>query len=797
MSTTSEQATPPASRHQRRLKKLLAWVLGIGLFLLVLPEIIRFALIQFLPGTGIGDVEIADIDLNLFALEAGVDGLEISRDGDSKLSLDKLVVDVSWLKLLVGEIHLDSILVDGLRMPVKQAGDGNWEVIIPLAGSEPPTPEQEQDEEQPAEGGLHLPKVLVRSMDVRNVSVQIDSQLVSGTAAIDELVLTEASSWLLEPATLTLKARWNDAPIALQLSATPWIDVPEATGQVSINDYQLGGLSTALGLPLSGQVDLNMDFSLRQTSEGIFASVPVTLGVRELSANYKTLELKQQALDWKGGVEVGLHPGTDQAVTYSVAGDVSSVGLSLRDTRQQVLLLQWQRFVIDKLNLDHALNLQFANLRFEALDSIDPEQDTGRLYTGSVALTDGKLVEGNQFHLASAEFLAGEYDIEINKEGKLRAEGIITNLLNNLAEPEQGAGEPAPPQAAGEKPQEDAAPFVFGVDKLRIADNTRISLVDRRFSPPVKQGLFIRELLVEHLDQAQPGQATAINLEANVGEFGALDVAGTVKPFAESLAVALEGEIKAVELPGLSPYSEAYIGYHLSRGQYDHSFKVDIENEHIELKNTLVLRQLEIESVDPDKPQPIEQQLDIPLGVALDMLRDSNNNIELKVPISGRLDDPDININSVINKALAKAVKNGATSYLKYALQPYGAVLMAADFVGDQISAVRLDPVPFEAGSDALPGQSDYLDKLEKLLADRPALEITLCGRANEADQQALLAKAGDPKADVSEALVLLADRRAKNLKRLFVEKGVESSRLLLCQARFEPGAVAGVQMEM
>lgn len=795
MSTEPQPAKPPATRRQRRLKKLLAWVLGIGLFLLVLPEIIRFALIQFLPDTGIGDVEIADIDLNLFALTAGVDGLEISREGDSKLSLDKLAADVSWLKLLVGEFHLQNIVIDGLRMPVTQGDDGIWEAVIPLAGSGADTTQPEQ--EPPADKGLQLPKVLVQSMDVRNVAVTIDSQLISGTAAIDELVLTEASSWLLEPATLTLKARWNDAPIGLQLSATPWVEVPEASGQVSVDDYPLGSLSTALGLPLSGQLNLKMDFSLRQTPEGIFASVPVTLGVRSLAAEYKTLDLKQAALDWQGEVKVGLHPGTDEAISYSVAGDLKSEGLSIRDTQQQVVLLQWQQFGIDKLSLDQALNLQFARLGFEALDSIDVEQESGRLYTGSVTLTEGKLVAGNRFHLASVELLGGEYDVEINKEGRLRAEGIVTTLLNSLAEPAESAPGPEAAGKAPETPPQGSEPFIFGIDRLRVADNTRISLLDRRFSPPVRQDLFIRELLVEHLDQAQPGQATAVSLVSNIGEFGSLNVSGTVKPFAEPLAVALEGEIKAVELPGLSPYSEAYIGYHLSRGQYDHKFKVDIADEQINLKNTLVLRQLAIESVDPDKPQPIEQQLDVPLGLALDMLRDDKDNIELKVPIKGRMDDPDININSVINKALAKAVKNGATSYLKYALQPYGAVLMAADFVGGQISAVRLEPVPFEPGSDALPEQTDYLDKLEKLLADRPALQLTLCGRANEADQQVLLAEAGDPKADVSEALLGLADKRAKNLKRLFIEKGVESSRLLLCQARFEPGAVSGVQMEM
>lgn len=814
MSEPSQQTGLPREKIARSSRRILKWLAAVAIFVVLLPEIIRFALIQFLPNTGVGKVEIADIDLNLFMASAGVDGLVITRDDNQKLALDHLALDLSWLKLLLGEFQFDAIEIDGLRVPVSQLSSGTWEIVLPLQGTEQePSPASDQANDE----GIALPKVLVRAMDVRNVVFPIESELIKGTFAIDELVLQEASSWLLEPATLSLKAHWKDAPIELNLSARPWIDVPEASGQLSVEGYQMGTLSTLLGVPVSGTLDVSLDFSVSESEDRYVANVPVKLKMRETTANYKVVNLQQSLLEWSGDVEVSVSPDSEPMLTYTVKGDLKSDGLVVQDTRHDRILVQWEHLGLDKLELDQSLGVRFDKLELTKLDALDTDDESDRFYTESLLLNGFALEAGKQLHLRNAEIGGGEYNLEITPQGDLHFEGVIAQLLEDLQDQDVTAPAPAGAEsAADEPPAEDSAPvadaaavtadapdaaaepaFSFGIDRLLVKDNTRISLVDRRFSPPVKQDMFIKQLIVENLDQRQPDSKTKIKLQSSVGEFGKFNAEGVAKPFAEALMIDLEGEIHALELPNLSPYSEAYLGYHLTRGQYDHKFDLKLENQDIKLKNKLLLRQLELESVDPDKPQPIEKQLDVPLGIALDMLRDSHNNIELNVPIKGRLDDPDININNVINKALAKAVTNGATSYLKFALQPYGAVLMAADFVGDQIKAVRLEPVLFDPGSDEAPSDLDYIAKLEQLLADRPALELTLCGRSNSADQQALQESSGAKGDKLEAALQKLAERRAKRLKRLFIDKGVESSRLLLCQSKYEADGVNGVQMQM
>jgi len=191
------------------------------------------------------------------------------------------------------------------------------------------------------------------------------------------------------------------------------------------------------------------------------------------------------------------------------------------------------------------------------------------------------------------------------------------------------------------------------------------------------------------------------------------------------------------------------------------------------------------------------------------MLRDGDDNITLDVPIEGKLDDPNINISNVVNDALGKALKNGAASYLKYAIQPYGAVLMAAELVGDRVASISLDPVVYNHGrGDLTPEHGDYIAKVTALMLERPKLTIKLCGQSNESDKLALAETLGSSnnaaqdiekaKAAVTEEqLVELAKLRAHEVKRLLIDSGVDNKRVFSCQPQYKPEAINGVIMAL
>ncbi len=807
-----------------RGKKIAKWVLAVALFLLVLPEILRFAAIKTIPSTGLGEAEIDDIDVNLFSGTVAVDQFTLTREGSNKLDLGRLSVDINWLKLLLGEFHIEGLVVEGVRLTVVETPDGHWEVIIPLVGGKEETTTVDEQT-------LVLPKVALRLLSLSDVEVNVQSQWVEGLLVIDELTIEQASTWLQQPISLELTAAWNKAPVNLSLNASPWQQAPSIDGRLRIDRLPLSGITLPEVESLQGAVDMDMRFNAEKTASGdIHSALNGEMSLATFAAKYREIAVDNEVLSWRGAATAAM---IDDALDYTLEGNIESSGLSIVDQLEQIPLLSLKRLSVQDVAMDQALNVSVENIHLLTINAMNIDsEDQGKIYTGAVLVDNIKLEQGQLLVVEKAELENGQYHIAINPEGKLGIETALAAVLSRLQQEKNGAtttakkeiekqladsdDEPVNPDSdtgdrtsdsddvagningnADSNADNSTGSFTIAVKQFDMTGESYLKFTDQRFSVPVQQQLNIQQLAVANLDQRKPAQPTDLVFVGSVGEFSKIKINGQAQPFLEKLALSLKGELDAVELPSISPYSEAYIGYHLTRGQYDHHFDVDIANDEITLNNKLKLRQLALKSVDPDKPQPVEKQLDVPLAFALDMLRDGDDNIELDVPIEGRMDDPSINVNDIINDALGKALKNGAASYLTLALQPYGAVLMAADFVGEQLSTVRLDPIVFAAGeNELLPEQLDYTGKIAGLLQERPKLNLTICGQANDSDKAILMQNQGE--AAVEEAqLVGLAEQRATAVKRQFVDKGIESQRLFLCQPQFQPEATSAVTLTM
>ncbi len=122
----------------------------------------------------------------------------------------------------------------------------------------------------------------------------------------------------------------------------------------------------------------------------------------------------------------------------------------------------------------------------------------------------------------------------------------------------------------------------------------------------------------------------------------------------------------------------------------------------------LVLNQLTF----GDKVEGAPNSLPVKLAVAL--LADRNGVIDLDLPISGSLNDPQFRIGPVICKIIVNLIGKALTA-------PFS--LLANAFGGGE----EMSQVAFAPGSATLtPDAQQNLDKVVKALADRPALKITV-----------------------------------------------------------------------
>ncbi|QLA81542.1 DUF748 domain-containing protein [Acidovorax sp. JMULE5] len=193
-----------------------------------------------------------------------------------------------------------------------------------------------------------------------------------------------------------------------------------------------------------------------------------------------------------------------------------------------------------------------------------------------------------------------------------------------------------------------------------------------------------------------------------------LEVTGKLNPLAKPLALDIVGKVRDLELPPLTPYSVKYAGHGIERGKLsvDVNYKV-LPNGQLTASNRLVLHQLTF-------GEPVEGAPNsLPVKLAVALLADRQGVIDLDLPISGSLNDPQFRIGPVIFKIIVNLIGKALTS-------PFS--LLASALGGGE----EMSHVPFAPGSATLtPEAQQNLDKVAKALADRPALKITVTGTAS------------------------------------------------------------------
>ncbi|RYF48113.1 MAG: DUF748 domain-containing protein, partial [Comamonadaceae bacterium] len=165
--------------------------------------------------------------------------------------------------------------------------------------------------------------------------------------------------------------------------------------------------------------------------------------------------------------------------------------------------------------------------------------------------------------------------------------------------------------------------------------------------------------------------------------------------------------------PPLSPYSVKYAGHGIERGKLtmDVNYKV-LPSGELTASNRLVLRQLAFGG-------PVEgAPASLPVRLAVALLADRNGVIDVDLPVSGSLNDPQFSLGAVIWRVIGNLVMKAITS-------PFS--LLAGAFGGTE----DLGLVEFAPGSAALqPEAQARLDKVAQALTDRPALNMTVVGEA-------------------------------------------------------------------
>ncbi|MEO7116313.1 MAG: DUF748 domain-containing protein, partial [Caldimonas sp.] len=162
------------------------------------------------------------------------------------------------------------------------------------------------------------------------------------------------------------------------------------------------------------------------------------------------------------------------------------------------------------------------------------------------------------------------------------------------------------------------------------------------------------------------------------------------------------------------PYAIKYAGYGIERGKMsvDLAYLVKPDGQ-LTATNKIVLNQLAF----GDKVEGSTASLPVKLAVAL--LADRHGVIDLDLPLSGSINDPQFSLGGLIWKVVTNLVVKAVTA-------PFSLLASAFGGGGSELSTIEFAP-----GTSALtPEAKETLDKVAKGLADRPSINLTVTGES-------------------------------------------------------------------
>jgi len=271
-------------------------------------------------------------------------------------------------------------------------------------------------------------------------------------------------------------------------------------------------------------------------------------------------------------------------------------------------------------------------------------------------------------------------------------------------------------------PEENKEPLFKAIDIGTVTmRNGRISYADASLKPVFRTAL--TDMTLDLTDIAQTPEARPkLNFSAKV-DSAPLTVTGVANPVVKPIYTDLVIKLGGLEMVPLSSYTNKFLAYPVEKGRLNTDVIFKTENGDLSADNRLFVEQLILGEKDkrPDAPS-------IPVKFGLALLQDSNGDMQLNLPIRGRLDDPDFHIGGIIFQTIANL-------FIKALASPF--TLIGSMFG----SGEELDYVAFQPGRSDLDNEgTKKLDTMVKALQDRPKLKLEVDGVTDpEADAKGLV----------------------------------------------------------
>jgi hypothetical protein len=209
-----------------------------------------------------------------------------------------------------------------------------------------------------------------------------------------------------------------------------------------------------------------------------------------------------------------------------------------------------------------------------------------------------------------------------------------------------------------------------------------------------------------------------------IGPNGSARAAGSLKPSDPKSFLDIAVNFDNVEMPPLSPYSATFAGREVAAGRLSLEVQYKIADSQLLGENKIVMTDFQL-----GKRVEAPNALDLPLDLAVALLKEPDGRIRLAVPVRGDLDNPKFDYGVLIRDAITTTLKRIVTAPFRF----------IAGLLGGQ-GDKDLQSVEFDPGSVRItPPMREQLKAVAQALNERRQLKLVVQGAYDpQRDGQAL-----------------------------------------------------------
>ena len=825
-------------------KVLLALYLGLFLLIwLISSPIAKHFIAPILAEQQLHLSDDASIRFNPFLMRLTLSDIDVisskNEQPESVFSLAKLELQVELWQLAFEKIVVSEFSLSQGHIKVTQ--DDTQLVIagitIPSKDKASKENTAEQATEQPAEElvteevteiayQLLLPELLLSQFNIQ-IAINNQQQNKSHQITIEQLALRQIkASPTTQQAQLILSALIDETQLALSVNAQLSSGKGDIHSDLRIDNYPIEKLAPYIEqlTELKGSLSFTSQQTISVTQQGINLKVQkASLHLQDLLLGLAKQRFTLQALQHNfTNIAINIK---DSKLTH-LAGHSSiklaEAVLSQKESNATIAAFKQLNLADINFTLDNEPSIDITDIILDeflfskkatltdtlakkAIDKINQRsaEDGIKIAAEDIVklppVLQLKQLTLNDLHLHEKSItidniifdtLTGAIIVKENKD--------IANLISlGSQEVEQAAVEPRAVKelAAIEKEQaENLAKisdqgFTFSLQELRFINHNALEFTDFSVDPIYQRTLFIDTLEVGAISNAKEKQQvkTPYTLVGRSNKYANFNLVGYLQPFSAVTSFHVKGDFKEFSLPAISTYLKASTGLEVKTGQLNTALDVTLTSDELDGNVVVLLQALETGLVDSEEAGSLIAQGALPLNMAMGMLKDSDGNVELDVPLSGSTSDPKFGLSSIVTLITKKAIMSATQDYLLTTFVPYANIVSIAITAGEFALKLRFDDLDYQVKQvEPDEQQSAYLHDFIALMQDKDDTRVTICAITTPADIDLKDGVSVSEKSDIKR-LLELGEQREHALKDYLIEQGnIDSSRILFCKPQID-----------